>query len=139
MIFRLYNCDIGIKVNGVSYNFTHVGDITIEDPERNRLIRGSNAGNREGLVYKEGLREPKILNVTIMEMTIEIKSVLDSVFADQTRVEVYAIDRQDGSNKFAKQAVLAQMPQQLSLDDTPESMNVALSFETFDMGEIHKS
>jgi hypothetical protein len=139
MIFKLYECDIGIKVNGVSYDFTHVGDITIEDPERTRLIRGSNAGNKEGLIYKEGLREPKILNVTIMEMTLEIKQVLDQVYEKQERVEVYAISRKDGSNKFAKSAVLAQFPQQLNLDDTPESMNVALSFETFDLGEIHKS
>lgn len=139
MIFRLYECDLGLKVNGVSYDFTHVADVSIEDPERTRLIRGSNSGNREGLVYKEGLREPKIINLTIMDLTIDIKAVLDAVYENQTRVEVYVISRRDGSNKFAKNAVLAQMPQQLNLDDTPESMNVALSFETFDMGEIHKS
>lgn len=139
MRFNLYDCDIGIKVNGVSYDFTHVGDITIEDPERTRLIRGSNAGNREGLIYKEGLREAKTMTVTIMDMSIEIKGVLDSVYANQTRVEVFAISRKDGSMKGCRNAVLSQIPQQLSLDDSPESMNVALVFESFETFEVFKA
>lgn len=139
MIFKLYNSDLGIKINGTAYEFEHVDNLTIEDPEVNRLVRGSNAGNKVGLTYKEGLKEPKRITVNIMGMSAELKGVLDGCFENQTRIEVYCIDRIDGSSKIAKQAILSTQPMQLNLDDTPESMTVALAFESFDLVEVHKS
>ncbi len=139
MIFKMYDCDFGVKVNGVPYAFEHVAELTIEDPERNRLTRGANAGNSVGLAYKEGLKEPKRWTIPILNMSAELKGVLDGVWADQTRVEVYCISRVDGSSKMAKNAVLSNKPQQLAINDTPEAMNVSLEFETFDSGEVHKS
>lgn len=140
MIFKVYNSDFGMKIGGVDYNFTHVDNMQIEDPENNRLVRGANATNKEGLVYKEGSKEPKRVTVTIMGMSPELKAVLDDCFKEKTRIEaVYCIDRTDGSGKMAKNAILCQQPQQLTVDESPESMNVALIFESFDMSEVHKS
>jgi hypothetical protein len=139
MIFKIYNCDFGIKVNGVNYDFEHVAELQIEDPERNRLTRGSNAKNKTGLVYKDGLKDPKRWTIPILSLSIELKSVLDDLYDSQGRVEVYAIDRTDGSSKMAKNAILSNKPQQLTLDETAESMNVSLEFETFDSSEVHKS
>lgn len=139
MIFKLYNCDVGIKVSGVSYNFTHVKSVTIEDPEKNKLTRGANAGNKVGLVYKEGLKDPKKWSIPIMQMSAELKAVLDGCFENQTRIEVFAISRDDGSSKSAANAILSNRPQQLTLDDSPDSMDVMLEFETFDSDEVHKS
>ena len=139
MIFKLSDCDFGIKLGGVSYSFTHVNNLTIEDPENTRLIRGANAGNKTGLVYKEGIKDPKRITVTIMGMSAELKAVLDAAYVDQTRLDVYAINRSDGSSKMAKESVLSQQPQQLTLDENPDSMNVALAFESFDLSEVHKS
>ena len=139
MVFKLYECDIGIKVNGVSYDFEHVASVEIEDGERNRLTRGANAKNNVGLVYKDGLKEPKRWTIPIMSMSADLKQVLDSVYDDQTRIDVYCISRKDGSAKMAKNAILSNRPQQLTLDETAESMNVSLEFETFDSGEDHKS
>jgi hypothetical protein len=59
MIFKMYDCDFGIKLNGVTYDFEHVQDLQIEDPENTRLTRGSNAANKVGLVYKEGISDPQ--------------------------------------------------------------------------------
>ena len=139
MIFKLYDCEVGIKVSGVSYAFPHVDSVTIEDPERNKLTRGANAGNKVGLSYKEGIKEPKRWTIPFMEMSADLKLVLDGVFEAQTRIEVYAISRVDGSSKMAKNAVLSNRPQQLTLDESPESMQVSLEFETFDSTETHKS
>lgn len=139
MIFKLYDCDVGIKVNGVSYGFDHVQAVTIEDPEMTRLTRGANGSNTEGLAYKEGIKEPKRVTVPIMNMSAELKAVLDGVYADKTRVEGYCISRADGSSKMWRQAVLCQAPQQLNLDDSPDAMNVSLMFESFDLSEVHKS
>jgi len=139
MIFRLYDCDVGIKVNGVNYDFEHIDSVTIEDAERNRLTRGANAGNKTGLIYKEGIKEPKKITIPIMNMSAELKTVLDDCFKNQTRLDVYAISRSDGSSKMAKNAILSNQPQQLTLDESPESMQVALEFESFDLTEVHKS
>lgn len=139
MIFKIYNCDFGIKVDGVSYDFEHVAELQIEDPERNQLTRGGNAKNKTGLVYKDGLKDPKRWTIPILNMSADLKALFDSCFDDQTRVDVYCIDRTDGSSKMAKNAILSNRPQQLTLDDTAESMNVSLEFVTFDSAETHKS
>jgi len=34
MIFKISDCDFGIKVNGTSYDFTDVAELQIEDPEK---------------------------------------------------------------------------------------------------------
>lgn len=139
MIFKLYECDIGIKVNGVNYDFTHVAEVQVEDPERNRLTRGSNAKDKFGLPYKDGLKDPKRFTVPILNMSAELKALFDSVYDDQTRVDFYVISRKDGSSKMGRNCILSNRPQQLQLDETAESMNVSLEFETFDSIETHKS
>jgi len=139
MTFKIYNCDFGIKRNGVNYDFEHVAEVQIEDPERNRLTRGSNASNKTGLVYKDGLKDPKRWTIPILNMSAALKSVLDEVYKSQERIEVYCIDRVDGSSKMAKNAILSNKPQQLTIDESAESMNVSLEFETFDSSEVHKS
>lgn len=139
MIFKMYDCDFGIKLNGVTYDFEHVQDLQIEDPENTRLVRGANAANKVGLVYKEGISDPKRVTVTIMNMSQALKGVLDTAYNDKTRLEVFCIDRNDGSSKIARNAILSQQPQQLTVDESPESMNVSLVFESFDLSETHKS
>ena len=139
MMFKIYNCDFGIKLNGVSYDFPDVNELTIEDPERNRLTRGSNAKNKIGLAYKDGLKEPKRWTIPILNMSIELKAVLDGAYDAQTRVDVYCIDRGDGSSKMAKNAVLSNKPQQLTVNDSPDALAVSLEFETFESAEVMKS
>jgi hypothetical protein len=139
MIFKIYNCDFGIKVDGVSYDFEHVSELQIDDPERNQLTRGGNAKNTVGLSYKDGLKEPKRWTLPILNMSAALKGVLDSCFDKQTRIDVYCIDRTDGSSKMAKNAILSNRPQQLTVDESAESMNVSLEFVTFNSTETHKS
>jgi hypothetical protein len=139
MIFKIYDCDFGIKYNGVNYDFEHVNELTIEDPENTKLTRGANSANKSGLVYREGMKEPKRWTVTIMNMSSELKGVLDAVYEQRARLDAYCISRVDGSSKMAKDAILCQQPQQLSIVDGPDSMNVQLIFETFDSSEVHKS
>jgi hypothetical protein len=139
MIFKMHNCDFGINYNDVSYNFEHVEGITVEDPENTRLVRGANAANQVGLVYTEGTKEPKKIGVTLIGVSAAINSVLTTIYKTKARCEVYIIDRTDGSSKIAKNAILTQQPQQLAIDESPESMNVVCMFESFDLSEVHKS
>lgn len=139
MIFKLYDCDFGITLNGVNYDFEHVENLQIEDPERTRLIRGGNGGNKTGLSYKEGLKEAKTITCTVIGIDKALHDLLKAAYLAQTRVDCYCVARSDGSSKIAKQAVLSQEPQQLSLDDSAESMNTSLVFESFDVSEIMKT
>lgn len=137
-MFKIYDCDFGVKVNGVSYDFEHVTELQIEDNERNELTRGANASNKVGLAFKTGLRDPKRWTIPILNMSIELKGVLDSCYDEQTRLEVFAIDRKTGSSKMARNAVLANRPQQLTLDETADSLAISLEFVTFDSSEVYK-
>lgn len=138
-VFKLYECDFVVTIAGVNYNFTHVEGLQIEDPERTRLIRGANAGNTTGLSYKEGLREAKVITLTVLDIPMALHDVLKAAYKAQTRMDVAAVSRADGSSKIAKNAILSQDPKQLNMDDSAESLNVALVFESFDVSEVHKS
>lgn len=137
--FKIYNCDFGVTLNGVNYNFTHVDKLTIEDPQKTRLTRGANAGNKTGLIFHEGTKEAKNITVTILEMPADIFALLKAAHDDDTRMDVFAVSRTDGSSKIAKNAVLCQEPKQLTVDDSAESMSVDLIFESYDVSEVHKS
>lgn len=139
MIFKLYDCDIGITLNGVNYEFEHVDSVTVEDPKRVRLTRGANQKNKVGLSYVEGVKEATTLTTSVIGIPAELHALLTEAHEKETRMDFYCISRQDGSSKMAKNAVLSQKPQQANLDDTPESLNTSLAFESFDVGEVHKS
>lgn len=138
-IFKIYDSDFGIKINGVNYDFTHVHNLQIEDPENTKLLRGANGGNKLGLVYREGIKDPKKITVVIIAMESALKAVLDAAYLNKSRLDVYCVSRVDGSSKMAKNAVLCMQPQQLNIEEGPESMNVSLLFESFDLVEVHKS
>jgi hypothetical protein len=139
VIFKIYESDFGIKLNGVDYQFTHVQNLTIEDPENTKLVRGANGGDKLGLIYKEGIKEPKKWTVVIIGMSKALKDVLLQAHEDKSRMDVYCISRVDGSSKMAKNSILSSIPQQLKIDEAADSMDVSLLFESYDTTEVHKS
>jgi chemotaxis regulatin CheY-phosphate phosphatase CheZ len=139
MRFKIYNCDIGFKYNGVSYDLDHVDSVVEENPQMNNITRGANGSNKVGLVFKEGIKEPITYSFTAVGISQEIKALLDTIYDDQERVEFYVIDRTDGSSKIGRNAILKNKPRQLSLDETAESMNVEIIWASFDVEEVHKS
>lgn len=133
--FKLYECDVGVKIGGVYYDFPHVGDVQVEDNERNQLTRGANATDKMGLPYKDGLKDPKRWTMTLMDLSAELKSVLDSAWLDQTRVDVTVISRKSGESKMLKNAIISNQPKQTTLDETPDSMNVPVEFVSYECVE----
>lgn len=139
MIFKLYESDFGVTIDGVNYEFDHVENLQLEDPENTRLKRGGNAKNKVGIAYKEGISEAKKITLTVIGMPAAVHNLLKAKYAEKARMDCYCISRVDGSSKIAKQAILSQEPKQLTVDDSAESMNTALVFESFDVSEVHKS
>ena len=138
-IFKMYDCDFTFTYDNVVYTFSEVENFTIDDPERTRLTRGANASNTLGIAYKEGLKDAKTITLTVIGMPADVHALLKRIYTARDRVEVGAISRVDGSSKIAKNAILSQSPKQLSMDDSAESMNTSLIFESFDVEEVHKS
>lgn len=137
MIFKLYDCDVGLTINGTNYEFDHVAEVTIENPEKTRLIRGANAKNKTGLDYKEGIKDAHTISLTVIGLSKALHALLVTTFNNRDRVDGYIISRADGSSKKFNQAVISQSPQQLTLNDAPESLNTILMFESFDVSEVH--
>lgn len=138
MIFKMYNCDFGITYKSVSYDFEHVENVSIEDPEQTRLTRGANVKNKIGLVYTEGSKDPKRVTLTLLGVSAAINALLTTIYEAKDRCEFYVVDRVNGSSVLGKNAILCQQPRQLSIAESPDSMNVVLTFETFDLKEDHK-
>ncbi len=139
MIFKAYECDFGFVINGTTYRFDHVISLQIDDPERSDLRRGANASNTTGIVYRSGLTEPKVTTVTILGVTKDVHALLKDAFKNQTRMDQFVINKFDGSSKTTKDSVLQQDPKQMTLDDSPESMQMQLVFASFDVSESHKT
>jgi hypothetical protein len=112
--------------------------MTLENPHMVRIVRGANSKDKVGLIYTEGSKEPMTLTVVLIGVSLAIHTLLMQIYTDKGRCEFYCIDRLDGSSKIGKSAILSKQPQQLVVDESPESMNVELTFETFDMVETHK-
>lgn len=139
MIFKLYDCDVGMTIRGQNYEFDHVDSVTVDDPESTKLIRGANAGNKTGLAYTEGVKDAKTITTSVIGIPMALHNLLKEVYTSKERIDFWAISRQDGSSKMAKNAILSKEPMQLTLDQSPESMNTALTMESFDVSEVHKS
>jgi len=138
MIFKMYDCDVGIVLRGQRYDFDHVDSLQIEDPENTKLIRGANGTNKIGLSYKEGIKDPKGVTVNVLGLTAAMYALLSEAYESKERMDVYCVHRVNGSSKTAKNAVLRQQPMQLTVDETTDSMTVALAFDSFDLSEVHK-
>lgn len=139
MVFKITDCDFGVTINGVNYDFLHVNSLTLEDNEKTRLTRGANAGNKTGISYKEGIREAKVITAVVLDVPKDLFNLLKTSYQNETRVQPYCVSRTDGSSKIGKNAVLCQEPQQLTVDESADSLNLSLVFETFDISEVRKS
>lgn len=139
MIFKLYDCDIGVTARGVNYDFKHVDSVEVEDNERTVLVRGNNASDETGIDFKEGIKEPKIITVPVIDIPVELHNLLVDIYNKRERLDFYCIARSDGSSRVAKNSVLSQKPTQLSINDSPDSMNISLVFQTFKLDDKYKS
>lgn len=138
-IFKLYDCDVIITLKGVNYFHDHVDSVAIEDPEMRQITKGVNAQNKMGIVYMTGTKEPKNVSFVAMDLPSELVTAYTKACEDEERMDFSVVSRRDGSSFTAKNSILTQKPQQLTLDESPESMNVTLALQSFDTKWEHKS
>jgi hypothetical protein len=137
-MLKLYDCDCVMTIRGVRYDFVHVDSVTVEDPETMDLVRGANAGNKEGLDFKSGTKEPKTLTTSVVALPPALHTLIKDVYDNGERVEFSAISRKTGSGKHAKRCLVSQRPQQFTLDSSPESLNTPIILKSFDVEDVLK-
>lgn len=130
-MFKLYECDVGIKAEGITYQWKNISQVAFEDNERNRLTRGANATDEVGIAYKDGIKEAKRILPSILEMPSALHALFQRLFKDQVRFEFFCTSRKTGSSLFGKNCILSNRPMQLNLDETAESLEIAIEIETF--------
>lgn len=135
--FKLNQMDHSLTVRGVEYDLPHVDSIVVEDPKQVMLTRGANGKNNVGVVFVEGVKDPYVITITTMDLPLTLFNLLLDVWKKEERIDYNGIAA-DGSTKNAKQAILSTKPQQLTLDNTAEAMNVVLVLRTFIYDEVKK-
>lgn len=125
-------CDFYFSRNGEDYDLTAVVDsAAFEDPERKHLTRGSSGQNTKGLIYTEGIKDPKSLTVVFIGLSVEFASMLSDMYAAEERTDFKIIDRKTGQMRAFKDAIVSQKPVQASMSEGAEEQNVQVIFECF--------
>lgn len=125
-------CDFYFSRNGADYDVTAAVDsATFEDPERKHLTRGSSGQNKTGLIYTEGIKEPKTLTVVFVGLSQEMAAMLAEMYKEEERTDFKIVDRKSGQRRSFKQALISQRPMQSTLTDGAEEQNVQVIFESY--------
>lgn len=125
-------CDFNFSRNGVDYDITAAVDSsTFEDPERKHLTRGSAGTNTRGLIYTEGIKDPKTLTVVLIGLSQEMAALLVDMYELEERTDIKIIDRKTGQMRAYKDAIVSQKPMQGTMADGAEEQNVQVIFEAY--------
>ena len=127
-------CDFYFSRNGVDYDITAVVDSnTFEDNERKHLTRGASGKNKTGLVYTEGIKDPKTLTTVFIGISQEMADMLADMYEKEDRTDVKVVDRKTGQMRSFKDAIVSQKPTQGTMGDGAEEQNVTVIFECFEV------
>lgn len=136
MIFKCENMDFGFKHNGTSYIFTDCDGMTLDDGGKAKHItRGLNATNKVGIPYTENLNQPDVITMPTLNMPKELFELLQQLYADETRISAFAIDRKTGASRFINNALIQKPPKQLNIQDGADNLKVELVIESFDVDD----
>lgn len=125
-------CDFYFSRNGEDYDLTAAVDsATFEDPERKHLTRGSSGQNTTGLIYTEGIKDPKTLTVVFVGLSQEYAAMLSDMYAEEERTDFKVVDRKTGQMRAYKEAIVSQQPRQGTMSDGAEERNIQVIFECY--------
>lgn len=129
---RTVMCDCYFSRNGVDYNITSIVDNTaFENPERKHLTRSASATNTTGLVYTEGVKDPKNVTITAVGISLEMAKMLAEMYAKEERTDFKIIDRKTGRMRSFEKSIISQEPTQSQTGEGAEELNVSFILETF--------
>lgn len=134
-MFQVSLGDAGFSFNSVNYNFSDFDTIDYTYNKKNRLTRGANATNKEGIVYSEGLKVADIAQVKVVDCSIAIYNLLLSIYENKDRINFWFIDRKTGEGYTMKSSIITDKPRQTQISETEDSIGFMFNVESYDMVE----
>lgn len=129
-------CDFYFSRNGVDYDVTAAVDShAFDDPERKHLTRGASGKNKTGLVYTEGIKDPKVLTTVFVGISQEMAQLLADMYDKEDRTDIKIVDRKTGQSRTFTNAIVSQKPLQSAMGDGAEEQNVQVIFEAFEVNQ----
>ena len=130
---RAVLCDAYFSRNGADYNLTAMVDsVALENPEEKLLTRGFFAGNKTGLAYTSGIKDPKTVTVRLIGASAEYVNMLNDMYDKEERTDFKLVDRKTGRMAVYKEALIGkQLLQENMGEGGDEEMAVNLILRTY--------
>jgi hypothetical protein len=135
MLFQISNGDAGFTLNLQKYDFKDVDNITYTFSKKNNLTRGASGTNRIGIPIKEGLKDPDMCDIKIVDCSVVVYNLLLSCFENQTRINVFFIDKKTGEGYTFKNSVITDKPRQGEIAEGIDAIHFMLKVKSFDVRE----
>lgn len=132
-IFQISGGDAGFSYNGQNYTFGDVDTIDYTYNQKNHLTRGANGQNKVGISYKEGLKTPDAAEVKVVDCSVAIYALLQTIFSGAKRINFWFIDRDTGEGLTYKNAILRDKPLQTSIGEGEDTISFMFAIESFDL------
>lgn len=132
-IFQVNQGDAGFSYNGVNYTFADFDTVNYTYAQKNHLTRGANGLNKVGIAYKEALKTPDVIEIKVVDVSVDIYRLLQTIFNDQARISAWFIDRITGEGLTYKNAIIRDKPLQTSIGETEDTIGFMFTCESFDL------
>lgn len=131
--FQISGGDAGFSYNGANYTFTDVDTVEYTYSKKNHLTRGASGQNKVGISYKEGLKTPDSADIKVVDCSVAIYNLLQTIFDNAERISVWFIDRATGEGLTYKNAVIRDKPLQTSIGESEDTIGFMFAVESYDL------
>uniref|UniRef100_A0AAU8AUZ1 Tail tube protein n=1 Tax=Dulem virus 29 TaxID=3145747 RepID=A0AAU8AUZ1_9CAUD len=133
MAIQLWRSKNGVNINSQNYDFEHVDRVSVDDPVRKHLTRGANSKSKTGLPYLENSKQAKTINMEVLDLSKEMRDMLNNCYENEDRIGVYCVDTATGESYNGNNCLVTGLVWQPVVSSEEETYNVTLSFETYDL------
>lgn len=123
---RINHASGAININGVSYDFDNMVNISYSNPVTTSVL-SSPQGRTNGIRFKSNLTQQSTITVTLREVDEDLQKTLKAAFDKETDVNFDAIDNQNGKQLYGKHAAIATDPDNGTIGETETDFDVTLT------------
>lgn len=129
---RVWKTDGGVIIDGVDYHFDDWDSVTFTLGRVKHIMRGANGTNTRGIDTEEGLKTPDTAQCVIVDMSQSVYNLLNKCWKNDTRIDLYFIDRENLGKVQFNNARITTPVRQLNIGAEDTNLQVMLSVESFD-------
>jgi hypothetical protein len=133
MLYQISNGKAGFTLGSTNYELGDVDSIDYTYSRKNNLTRGASGENKIGIAVKEGLKDADMADIRVVDCSVAVYNLLENLFKNGTRINVWFIDNKTGGGYTFKQAVITDKPRQTQIAEGIDSLNFMLKVKSFDV------